>query len=134
MKLTSVERIGRSQLIPGVLRTQKDAMKAQIAEPAQHISTASHPFVAAFRADSLKLGLLNAVVAVTVRVLDATGLYQGELVGVGVPAFLAPTLALLTAVFGWRDLRHGQRAAVVGATVLTVIALWTSWWPLLEAD
>jgi hypothetical protein len=110
-------------------------MKADLAEPPQHISTATHAStIAGFRADSVKLSSLNAAIAITVRVLDATGVYQGELLGVGVPAFVAPTLAVLALVFGWRDLPHGWRAPVVAATALTLIALWTSWWPLLEAD
>ena len=86
------------------------------------------------RADSLKLSILNAAVAITARALDATGAYQGELVGVGVPLFLAPTLAALALVFVRRDLRHGWQSAVIGAAILTLIALATSWWPLLQAD
>jgi hypothetical protein len=86
------------------------------------------------RADSLKLSILNAAAAVTARALEATGAYQDELLGVGVPLFLAPTLALLALAFGRRDLRHGWQPAVESATVLTLIALAISWWPLLRAD
>lgn len=93
-----------------------------------------HSWPHALRADSLKLSIVNVSVAVIVRVLDATRVYQGELLGVGVPLFFAPTLALIAAAFGLRDLRHGRPAAVVGAAVLTIIALWMSWWPILEAD
>ena len=86
------------------------------------------------RADSLKLSMLNAAAAITARALEVTGTYQDELLGVGVPLFLAPTLALLAPAFARRDLRHGWQPAVESATVLTLIALATSWWPLLRAD
>ena len=106
--------------------TSAEAMPESLAQ-----GRAPHGF---WGADSLKLSILNAVVAITVRALDATGAYQGELVGVGVPLFLAPTLAGLALIFVRRDLRHGWQPAVIGAAVLTLIALGTSWWPLLQAD
>ena len=85
-------------------------------------------------ADSLKLASVNAAIAVTVRVLQATHAYEGDLVAVGGACFVAPTLGLIALAFSRRDIKQGRSRGVTFAALLTLLALGASWWPFLEAD
>jgi hypothetical protein len=85
-------------------------------------------------ADSLKLATVNAAIAVTVRALEATHVYQGDLVAGAGACFVAPTLGLLALAFSHRDITRGHGRGVMFAALLTLLALGASWWPLLEAD
>jgi len=74
------------------------------------------------------------VIAAAVRFLDAKGIDATGLVTVGTALFVNPVLAAAIVPFGVRDVQQGKGADVIYAVILSVLALFVAWWPLLQAD
>ena len=84
--------------------------------------------------DSLLLAGINLAIAGVVRFLGAQGFDENGLLSVGTALFVSPVLAAFILPFAVRDVRQGKEADVIYAILLTFVALFVAWWPLLQAD
>ena len=104
-------------------------MNRLVAEPSLPRKWLAYP-----TGDSLLIAGINLVIAGVVRFLGARGMDVDGLLNGGTALFVTPVLAALTLLFAVRDVRQGKQKDVIYATILTFLALYVAWWPLLEAD